>query len=125
MRASIDELPVTFEHQDAEGRSFTRQLVTWGDQEASFIAIEKGCNMAPPFRGLHHDNCPARHWGYVIRGRMRVQYVDSEEICTAGDMFYWPPHHMPIFEEDTLIVEFSPVSDQEELIALLEARDNA
>jgi mannose-6-phosphate isomerase-like protein (cupin superfamily) len=121
-RASISELPVTVSREDANGHRFTRQLEVWGDQEASFLTCERGLDLSPAFLGLPHDNCPARHWGYVISGRMRVVYNDHEEVCDAGDMFYWPPYHMPYFEEDTVMVEFSPCVDQDALDEALAAK---
>ena len=107
MRASIEDTPIDFEYTDEQGRRFTRQLVTWGEQEASFVKIDEGCDLYPPFTAP-----------------VRAKYVGHEEVCTAGDMFYLPPYHMPVFEEDTVLVEFSPKADQQELVALLAAREN-
>ncbi len=124
MRASIHDIPVTATVVDPNGHRFVRQRVVWGDQEASFLTVEQGTDLSPAFLGLPHENCPARHWGYVVKGRMRIIFNDHEEVCAAGHMFYWPPYHMPIFEEDTVLVEFSPRVDQDELDEALAARDS-
>ena len=38
------------------------------------------------------DNaCPVEHWGYIFRGKVRVEYTDGhEEILSAGGLF--PAH---------------------------------
>jgi len=49
----------------------------------------------------------AAHWGYVLNGRMRVKSTEGEELIGAGDAYYLDPGHIPSFEEDTEVVEFS------------------
>jgi hypothetical protein len=44
----------------------------------------------------------------VLKGRLRVRYKDHEETLQAGDAYYMAPGHLPIFDEDTELVEFSP-----------------
>jgi hypothetical protein len=39
---------------------------------------------------------------------MRVRYADREEVIEAGDLYYLPPGHAPVFEAGTEVVEFSP-----------------
>ena len=39
---------------------------------------------------------------------MRIRYADREEILKAGDAYYMEPGHLPLFEEDTEVIEFSP-----------------
>ena len=48
---------------------------------------------------------------------MTVRYTDGrEEVLRAGEMFYLPPGHTPLFQEDSAFVEFSPQRGYEELI---------
>ena len=122
MRAALSEMPITFTTEDG---GFVRRKLVWGDMEASHVTVRAGTDLAPAFVGLAHDTCPARHWGYVLTGRMRVRYVDREEVCAAGDLYYWPPYHMPVFEQDTELVEFSPVRDQTDLRQAQAARGEA
>lgn len=128
MRASFDDLEITSMVEDAAGRKAVVRMVVWGEMEANLVQAEQGLDVSPGFAGLPHDNCPARHWGYIISGCVRVVFIDHEEVYSAGDMYYWPPHHMPIFEEDTVLVEFSPRVDQDaldEAFAALEEREAA
>jgi hypothetical protein len=67
-----------------------------------------GTDTEPVFKGLPDDRCQCPHWGYVVRGRLRVRYADHEETLSAGDAYYLAPGHLPIFDEDTEVVEFSP-----------------
>jgi ribosomal protein L16 Arg81 hydroxylase len=45
--------------------------------------------------------------GYMLKRRIRLTYADREEILEAGHLFYLPPGHSPLVEEDTEFVEFS------------------
>ncbi len=75
------------------------------------VALETlpgGTDTAPIFKGLPDDKCQCPHWGYVLKGRMRIRYADREEILKAGDAYYMEPCHLPLFEEDTEVIEFSP-----------------
>ena len=38
---------------------------------------------------------------------MRVKSASGEELIEAGDAYYLEPGHIPSFEEDTEVVEFS------------------
>ena len=42
---------------------------------------------------------------------MRIRYSDREEVIEAGDAYYLEPGHLPLFEEDTEVIEFSPKSE--------------
>ena len=58
--------------------------------------------------------CPAPHWGYIIKGRVRIKYKDApDEILQAGDVFYLPPGHVPIIEEDVVGFEVSPPAEMD------------
>ena len=75
------------------------------------IALESfpaGVETAPLFKGLPDDRCQCPHWGYVVKGRVRVIYKDRDEVLKAGDAYYLAPGHTTVFEEPTELVEFSP-----------------
>jgi uncharacterized cupin superfamily protein len=45
----------------------------------------------------------------MLKGAIHVSYADgTEEVCKAGEMFYWPAGHTVRVEEDTSFVEISP-----------------
>lgn len=74
----------------------------------AFEAAPTGMDSRPLFKGLPGDSCQCPHWGYVIKGRMRVIYPDREELVNAGDIYYLAPGHNVICEESGELVEFSP-----------------
>jgi ribosomal protein L16 Arg81 hydroxylase len=51
---------------------------------------------------------------------MRVRYADREEIVTAGDAYYLPPGHLPLLEEETEVIEFSPKGVYQETMEVIE-----
>ena len=52
--------------------------------------------------------CGMPHWGYVIRGVLRVEYPDHEEIVSAGDAYFVAPGHLDIHLVDAELVDFGP-----------------
>jgi len=108
MRASRDELP------ELLGAAIRGS--DWGDLRATVIAMPAGTDARPLFKGLPDDRCPAPHWGYVIKGQIRIIYADREEVLRAGDLYYLPPGHTAVIEEDFESVEFSnPVAHEQVL----------
>jgi hypothetical protein len=74
----------------------------------SVESFPPGLDTAPLFKGLPDDRCQCPHWGYVVRGRMRVRYAEREEVLSAGDVYHLPPGHTTLTEEPTELIEFSP-----------------
>lgn len=103
MKASKETLPVAFE----DGNAFSRQ-VEWGDMNVAFEAFPAGMDSTQLFKGLPDDRCQCPHWGYLLKGRIRVRFGDREEVITAGDVYYLPPGHTGVTEEDVEVIEFSP-----------------
>jgi hypothetical protein len=103
MRELLHDLPVTI----AEDGVVIREA-EWGDLHIGHETFETAFDVAPLLQGLPDDRCQCPHWGYVIRGRMRVRYLDREEIAQAGDVYYLPPGHSPVMDAGTEIIEFSP-----------------
>ena len=61
--------------------------------------------------GLPDDRCRCPCWGYLVKGRVRIEYPDREEVINAGEVYYLPLGHVPVAEEDSEMVEFSPKSE--------------
>ena len=76
-----------------------------------FESFREDADGAPLFRGLPDDRCQSPHWGYVIRGRLTLRYVDRDEVYEAGDAYYAPPGHVPLVSAGTEVVEFSPSAE--------------
>jgi ribosomal protein L16 Arg81 hydroxylase len=45
-----------------------------------------------------------------------VRYADREEVLGAGDLFYLPPGHTPLVEEDAEFVEFSRPAEHQPVL---------
>ena len=102
MRATRDELPVIFGADPAAIRG-----ADWDGLRSMIISLPAGTDLEPLLKGLPNNLCPCPHWGYVLKGRIRVTYADGVEYLRAGDLFDPPPGHTPFVEEDVEFVEFS------------------
>ena len=106
MKLRKEELPVALELPVA-----TFRVGEWGDTAVAYVTLKSGADAAPLLEGLPGDKCQCPHWGYMLKGAIHVRYDNGdEEICRAGEMFYWPAGHTVRVEEDTSFVEFSPKS---------------
>jgi hypothetical protein len=90
------------------GEDFRSHQAEWGGMIVELSSFPAGTDATPIFKGLPDDMCQAPHWGYVLKGRLRVRYRDREEVLEAGDAYYLEPGHVPIYDEATEVVEFSP-----------------
>ena len=104
MRGSKHDLPAAF-----DGDGVTIRQADWGEMTVSLEQFPAGLETAPIFRGLPDDRCQCPHWGYVVRGQLRVIYADREEVLKAGDAYYMSPGHTTAFDADTEVVELSPL----------------
>ena len=103
MRGLRQNVPLAFEETGASSRQ-----AEWGGMNVALEAFPAGLDTAPLFRGLPDNSCQCPHWGYVVKGRLRVRYKDHEEVLSAGHAYYLAPGHTMVAEEDTELVEFSP-----------------
>lgn len=77
----------------------------------SFSSSTSDHDSPEAFKGLPDDRCQARHWGYVLSGKVAFRYADREETFEAGDAFYAPPGHTPIGFKGAEVVEFTPTDE--------------
>ena len=115
MRAAKADLPVASEFPGFESRQ-----AQWGDINVAVETIAAGLDATEMFAALPDGRCQCPHWGYVVKGKMRITYADRDEVISAGDAYYLPPGHIPATEEDTIVVEFSPLGEYEKTMAALE-----
>lgn len=111
MRGSKQDVPVTMENPQA-----TIREVEWSDIHAGFESFHVDVDMSPLLQGLPDNRCQCPHWGYVLKGRIRVQYPNREEILNAGDAYYMAPGHLPFPEAGTEVIEFSPKGDYQKTL---------
>ena len=112
---SKDKLKATAPTPGAEMRE-----VNWGGMNVSFVSIKEpalGMDMAPLFKGLPDDRCQTPHWGYVLKGSLKMLYADRNETFTAGQIYYIEPGHIPNITEPTEFIEFSR---EEEMLKTME-----
>jgi mannose-6-phosphate isomerase-like protein (cupin superfamily) len=103
MRASKTELPILLEAGEATVRG-----VDWDDMRIAVVSVPEGTDFGPLLKGHPDDLCPCPHWGYVVKGRLKIQSDDGEETLRAGDVFYLSAGHTGVAEEDTEFLEVSP-----------------
>jgi hypothetical protein len=52
-----------------------------------------------------------------LQGELTVTYADeTEEMITAGDLFYWPPGHTVRIGKDAEVILFSPQDEHSKVI---------
>ncbi len=106
MHASKADLPVT-----AEMPGFESRQVQWGGLTAAIETIAGGLDATELFADLPDGRCQSPHWGFVLKGKFRVKYADREEEINEGEAYYLPPGHIPVVDEDSMIVEFSATEE--------------
>jgi hypothetical protein len=82
-----------------------------GEFTMAIVRLAQGHDARPLFKGLPGDLCQCPHWGYVVRGTLRVWTADGSSLVRAGQAFYWPPGHAPEALEDTEFLEISPTRE--------------
>ena len=111
MRASRDELP--------ELLGAAIRGADWGDLRSAVVSMPAGTDVAPLLKGLPDDLCPCPHWGYVVKGQLRVIYADRQEVLRAGDLYFMAPGHSAVVEEDYEGIEFSPSAGHEQVLDVI------
>ncbi len=113
MRSPKEQLPVLLEEEGAFSRD-----IEWGDMNVAYEVFPP-MDATPFFKGLPDDRCQCPHWGYLMKGRMRIKYRDREEVVSAGDLYYLAPGHIPVIEEQIEVVEFSPRDEYQKTLEVL------
>jgi hypothetical protein len=113
MRDPVEQLPIAHE---ALGEMIRGQ--DWGGMTSAYVNYPTGLDFRPLLEGLERDHCQCPHWGYVIEGRVRVNYEDgSEETVSAGELYYWPAGHTIVVDDAVRMVEFSPHDQMSDVLA--------
>ncbi len=60
-----------------------------------FVRLPAGAHLRPATKGLPDDLCPCPHWGYMLKGRVRMHTTDGHQDFAAGEAFYWAAGHAP------------------------------
>lgn len=111
MRIAKTEVPVKVDAPGAVARQITNfgDATDYGKMDCVYLKVAGGTDFTPLLKGLEDDLCHSPHWGYLIKGRVTITYQDgSTETTSTGDLFYWPPKHTALIEEDSEVIMFSP-----------------
>ncbi len=111
MRGSKQDVPVAFQ----EGPTAIRQI-EWGGMNVEIGEIGGTLDVTPLFRGLPDDQCQCPHWGYMIRGTIRVHTSDGYQDFEAGEAYYWAPGHNLEAVTDAEYLEITRSEDYDELM---------
>ncbi len=114
MRAKKEDIPLAFQDGNSYGR-----YIEWGDMDVGWEGWLAGRDSTAAFKALPGGSCQVPHWGYLIKGRMRIKYRDRDEVINAGDAFYMPSGHIPVTEEDCELVTFSPKGENKKVMEML------
>jgi hypothetical protein len=113
MKTKKENIPVTME---APG-TVMRAQSGYGGMAVGFNELPAGTDFTPLLQGLANNSCHCPHWGYILEGSIKLIYDDgTEEVTSAGDVFYWQPGHTAIVEEDVKLIDFSPEKEFGELM---------
>ncbi len=73
--------------------------------------LPKGTDLRPALKGLPGDLCQCPHWGYMLKGTVRMHTADGHQDFAAGQAFYWAAGHAPEALDDCEYVDFSPTEE--------------
>jgi hypothetical protein len=91
------------------------------DITVNFVSIRETHSLREALAGLPNGQCQCPHWGYVLSGRLTLDYGDHEEVYGPGDAFYMPPGHVPTADAGTELVQFSPKDKMRESMEAIHA----
>ena len=101
-----EDVPVVIADGELEVRLLDQEGISIG-----FVRLPAGADLRPATVGLPADLCPCPHWGYMLKGRVRMHTPDGHRDFVAGEAFYWAPGHAPEALEDSEYVDFSPTEE--------------
>lgn len=100
----------THVHLDDFPKDMVFPMITgWGGMCVDINTAPAGTDFTPLLEGLKNDHCQVPHWGYIVKGAIRMEYEDgTKEVFREGEAFYMKPGHTGGVEEDLLLVSFGP-----------------
>ena len=107
-----DQAPIEIE----DGPLQVRVSEVGGGMSAGFFQIPAGADLRPALTGLSGDLCQCPHWGYLLKGQLRMHTPAGEHTYEAGQAFYWAPGHAPEAIEDCEYVDFSPSDELQHVL---------
>lgn len=109
-------MPLHISKEDFPKGNLINMAGEWGGLIATINEAPAGTDFTPVLAGLKDDLCQVPHWGYLEKGKIRIIDKDDKEVVVlAGGVFYMPPGHTLIVEEDMRLIDFSPSHEMKEL----------
>ena len=99
----FSDLPVAVA---AEGVDFRAQA--FGEMSVAWVKLAAGADLRPALEGLPGDMCQCPHWGYMLRGDLRMHNPTGTQTYHAGEAFYWAAGHAPEAITDCEYIDVSP-----------------
>lgn len=94
-----------------EGDGLEIRLGEAGEMTVGMFRLPSGTDLRPLVRGLEGDLCQCPHWGYMLKGTVRMHTPEGPKDYKAGEAFYWAPGHAPEALDDVEYVDFSPTRE--------------
>lgn len=108
--------PIHISPNDFPKGNIINMVGGWGGLAVTINEVPAGTDYTPVLVGLKDDLCQVPHWGYLEKGKLRIIDKDKKTVVvTAGEVFYMPPGHTVIIDEDSKVIEFSPEEGMHEL----------
>jgi hypothetical protein len=94
-----------------EGDGLEIRIDEAGEMTVGLFRLPSGTDLRPLLHGLEGDLCQCPHWGYMLKGTVRMHTPTGQKDYEAGQAFYWAPGHAPEALEDVEYVDFSPTQE--------------
>jgi hypothetical protein len=108
--------PIQISKEDFPKGNVVNLVEGWGGLAVAINEAPAGTDFTPFLVGLKDDLCQVPHWGYLEKGKIRIIDKDKNEVVVkAGGVFYMPPGHTVIVDEDSRLIDFSPEHEMKEL----------
>lgn len=91
-----------------------------GGHTVAFEHYTADADLTPMFAGLPDDRCQCPHWGYVVKGKVTFKSANGDETFEGGDAYYVGPGHTPVLYAGTEVIEFSPTSELQATLEVVE-----
>lgn len=101
--------PIHLSPEDFPKGNIINMVDGWGGMAVTINEVPAGTDYTPVLVGLKDDLCQVPHWGYIEKGKLRI--IDKNQktvVVKGGEVFYMPPGHTVIIDEDSKVIEFSP-----------------
>jgi len=111
MRIAKEDVPVRIDVPGATARQQTNfgDATGYGKISGEYFSLAEGTDITELLKGLEGDLCQSPHWGYILEGKLTVNFADgTQETVDRNDLFYWPPGHTVKAEQNTEMILFSP-----------------